>query len=79
MSTPTLDPEKLLKPAAAAEFFTLSASTLANWRSSGGGPRFIRLSDRAIRYRLGDLLEFADERRCSSTSSRITPPSLGAR
>lgn len=35
--------------------------TLAQWRAQGKGPRFFRIG-RNVRYRLGDVLAFRDER-----------------
>jgi hypothetical protein len=46
----------------------LSKSTLDKMRCSGRGPRFIRATDRAIRYDPKDLKAFADERRRRTTS-----------
>jgi hypothetical protein len=35
----------------------VTTGTLANWRSKGRGPRFIKLG-KAVRYRLPDILEY---------------------
>ena len=40
----------------AAEFLGHSVRALQNWRSRGGGPEFIRVSARSIRYRRRDLI-----------------------
>ncbi len=45
----------LLRPAAAAQFLGVSVRTLQDWRFTGTGPRFIRYSARAVRYRVRDL------------------------
>ena len=42
--------------------------TLQGWRQKGGGPRFVRLSKRCVKYRRIDLKIWADERLRSSTS-----------
>ncbi len=54
--------EVLLTPFQAAEFLGLldrrgnvSTETLAQWRSQGRGPRYIKLEKRLVRYRLSDL------------------------
>ena len=52
----------------AAEILDVSERTMEAWRGSGFGPRFVRLSRRAIRYRLEDLEEFIEERLRRSTS-----------
>ena len=45
-----------------AEAFTsISGVQLAEWRSRGGGPRFIKLG-RKVAYRVSDLREFMDAR-----------------
>lgn len=50
--------ERLLTPMEAAELLTLQPSTLAEYRTHGKGPRFIRLSRNTVRYKLTDLLDF---------------------
>lgn len=62
------DQKRLLDVRQAAQRLGLSKSTLDKMRCSGRGPRFIRASDRAIRYDPADLQAFADERRRRSTS-----------
>ncbi len=59
---------RLLDVREAATRLGLSKSTLDKMRCSGRGPRFIRATDRAIRYDPADLEAFADERRRRSTS-----------
>jgi hypothetical protein len=53
----------------AAEILGLSRSYLRQCRVSGRGPTFSRLGERAIRYRVGDLLEWAERHARSSTSA----------
>lgn len=59
---------RLLDVREAAQRLGLSKSTLDKMRCSGRGPRFIRATDRAIRYDPDDLEAFADDRRRRSTS-----------
>lgn len=59
---------RLLDVREAAARLGLSKSTLDKMRCSGRGPRFIRATDRAIRYDPADLQAFADERRRRSTT-----------
>lgn len=54
--------DALLTPVQAAEFLGLldrrgnvSSETLAQWRSQGRGPRYIKLEKRLVRYRRSDL------------------------
>jgi len=63
MSTSSVIDERLLDTRGAARFFGKAAGTLANERSRGTGPPFVRLSNGAIRYRPSDLQAFVEERR----------------
>lgn len=50
----------------AARSLKISAKTLCNWRSSGGGPPFCKFGS-SVRYKLGDLDLWAESRRQSHT------------
>ena len=52
----------------AAKLLAVAPRTLQSWRLEGGGPAFIRLSPRAIRYRIVDLERWAADRLATSTS-----------
>lgn len=60
--------ERLIDERAAADFVGYSPRALQNWRLRGGGPCFIRVSARSVRYRRRDLIEWADQRLRSNTS-----------
>jgi predicted DNA-binding transcriptional regulator AlpA len=47
--------DRLLTPADAADQVGLTAGALAQLRYVGGGPRFIKLTAKAVRYRQSDL------------------------
>ena len=64
------DPDELLRPREAARLLAFSPRALEAWRTRGGGPRFVRVSARAVRYRRGDLVDWARERLRCSTSDR---------
>jgi hypothetical protein len=66
------DRTMLLDQRLAAEFLSVSTRTLEGWRLTGGGPKFVRLSKRAVRYRLQDLERFVVERLRNSTSDTRT-------
>jgi predicted DNA-binding transcriptional regulator AlpA len=70
--------QRLLRPPEAAPYIGLSVSTLAKQRLRGDGPKFVRLSPRAIGYLQADLDEWVASRRCLSTSEygrlSSTPP-----
>ena len=58
----------LLRPPEASSYIGLSVSTLAKQRLRGDGPKFIRLSPRAIGYLIADLDKWLDEKHFTSTS-----------
>lgn len=58
----------LLREADAARFLGFTPRALQAWRVRGGGPRFVRVSSRGIRYRHEDLIAWAEARLRSSTS-----------
>lgn len=53
----------------AAEYLRLSSSTLNKLRLTGGGPVFVQLAGRAIRYRQSDLDEWVAASIATSTST----------
>ena len=62
--------EHLLDTARAADHLGLSARTLEKWRTTGGGPLFVKLG-RRVAYRIADLDSWVAAQVRSSTS---TPP-----
>jgi len=59
--------DALLTAVEAAQFLRLSEKTLANWRSSGRGPAYIKAGGR-IGYLLGNLKHFLTSSTRHSTS-----------
>ncbi|MHB1895425.1 MAG: helix-turn-helix transcriptional regulator [Metallibacterium sp.] len=43
-----------------AKILALTVSTLRNWRVRGGGPAYVKIGARAVRYRESDLEAFID-------------------
>ncbi len=58
---------ELLDTASAARALGLRPSTLNKWRTTGCGPRFVRLGA-AVRYRRVDLAAFIECRVVASTA-----------
>lgn len=58
----------LVDERAAADFLGLSVRTLQGLRYRGGGPVFVRISGRCLRYRRVDLREWSDARVRRSTA-----------
>jgi predicted DNA-binding transcriptional regulator AlpA len=51
-------PERLIPENEAAELLGVATGTLANWRCTGRGPRYVRVGTRTIRYPREALEEF---------------------
>jgi len=51
---------KLLTTQEVSETLGVTVNTLQIWRHQGKGPRYIKLSRRAIRYRAGDCQEWLE-------------------
>ena len=66
--TTKLAPAALVDETQAADFLALSKRTLRNWRTRGGGPKFVKVSNRCIRYRLQDLIDWTEKKTRRSTS-----------
>ena len=52
----------------AASILCYSVRALQNWRHRGGGPLFVKVSSRSVRYRRADLEAWVLERLVSNTS-----------
>lgn len=62
------DQDALLTEQQAATYLNVNPRTLQKWRFNGGGPQFVRISRRCIRYRPKDIRHWAQNRVKSSTS-----------
>lgn len=61
-------PTTLLTEQDAASYLQLTCRALQAWRYQGRGPQFVKISARAVRYRLEDLETWVETRLRSSTS-----------
>lgn len=59
--------ERLVREHEAADFLGYSVATLRNWRVRGGGPRFVKISSRSVRYRIADLIDWIEARTVGNT------------
>ena len=57
----------------------VSRRTLARWRSTGGGPAFVRLGARRIGYRAADIEGWAAARTYSSRADELARGAIAAR
>ncbi|KAF7598592.1 MAG: DNA-binding protein [Candidatus Dactylopiibacterium carminicum] len=63
----------------AAAFLRLTYGTLAWYRCQGGGPKFTRIGPKLIRYRMGDLRDYAKGQPMGDGMKRCAQAALVAR
>ena len=51
---------QLLNSSEAASLLGVNSVIMETWRRQGRGPKYIRINQRTVRYRLGDLAAFQD-------------------
>jgi predicted DNA-binding transcriptional regulator AlpA len=76
MPTPKPDPDyldRLITERDAADFLGYTMRALQNWRVRGGGPVFVKVSNRSIRYRRRDLVAWIE----SKLADHTTNPAIG--
>ena len=61
--------DRLINEQEAANFLGFSVRALQNWRVRGGGPEYVRVSRRSVRYRRRDLVRWSEERLEPHTSA----------
>jgi hypothetical protein len=64
----TLNGQFLLTEKQAADFLGFQPRTLQEWRLKGGGPQFVKISARAVRYAVPSLIAWSEERMRASTA-----------
>lgn len=57
---------EMMTPTEVAKWLETSDRTLANWRSTGIGPRFVKVGSN-VRYRSGDVEAWLEARTVAST------------
>ena len=62
------DSDALMRQEEAARLLDVTPRALEAWRYRGGGPQWVAISGRCVRYRKSDLLAFIEERLKSSAS-----------
>lgn len=65
------DTDPLMDEREAASILCYSVRALQNWRHRGGGPDFVKVSARSIRYRRSDLEKWIASRTVSNTSQTL--------
>jgi excisionase family DNA binding protein len=54
-----------------AEMLRISRRTLQAWRLRGGGPPYVRVGPRMVRYRAGDVLHWLET--CARSGGQLCP------
>ena len=72
----TNDLDQLLTEKEAAELICYTQRALQNWRVRGGGPKYVKVSARSIRYQRRDVLAWIDARKRGNTSQQFGCPLL---
>lgn len=62
-----LHPDQLVDAMTAARFLGVATRTLERWRARGFGPRFVKIGDGLVRYRVRALIEWGAEREQKTT------------
>jgi predicted DNA-binding transcriptional regulator AlpA len=60
--------DQLLREPEAADMLGISFRTLQNWRVRGGGPQYVKVSGKSVRYRRRDLIDHIDANTRANTS-----------
>jgi len=68
MTIDTENLDQLLTEKEAAALICYSQRALQNWRLRGGGPDYVKVSARSIRYQRRDVLNWIAERKRNHTS-----------
>jgi len=66
------DPDQLLTEKEAAELICYSQRALQNWRVRGGGPQYVKVSARSIRYQRRDVMSWIEERKRQDTAQTVS-------
>lgn len=70
------EPIRLVDTKTAAEIIGIQPRTLEGYRFRGGGPIFVRVSPRCVRYRLSDIQSWLLSKNRTSTSTELAKGSV---
>jgi len=59
---------ELLTPEEAAKIMGRAVTTLQSMRSNGGGPKFIKVGHRTVRYKREDIMAWLEQRTFNNTT-----------
>jgi hypothetical protein len=64
----SLDPDLHIDENRTAKLLGLSPRTLQGYRVKGGGPPFVKISHKVVRYKVSDLMDWVSSRKRKNTS-----------
>jgi predicted DNA-binding transcriptional regulator AlpA len=62
--------DRMLTESEASSFIGFSVRALQGWRVSGGGPHYVKIGGKAVRYRRRDLIAWAETNLRRTTSDQ---------
>jgi predicted DNA-binding transcriptional regulator AlpA len=68
VKTAAFEAAQLLTELEAATLLNVSHRSLQNWRVRGGGPQFVKIGGRIVRYRCADLVSWLEQQLRRNTS-----------
>jgi len=71
MNNNNFDIDRLMNEVEAAEYISVTRRALQQWRLTGTGPDYIRISARCIRYRRREIIIWSEALLRSSTKEKI--------
>jgi hypothetical protein len=74
-----LPDDALVTPQEAPAVVRIKYNTLAWYRCNGGGPKYVRVGPKLIRYRMGDLREYIKGQPMSEGMRKVGAAMLAAR
>jgi predicted DNA-binding transcriptional regulator AlpA len=81
LATPTVgaaaDDDRLLTEAEFCELWSVAPRTLQRWRKLGGGPPYVRLGPKQIRYRLETSRQWAASRTFAHHAAELAASAKG--
>ncbi len=67
-SVPLADAEPLWSSKRVSEYINCAEVTVRSWRRTGLGPRYLKLTNRQVRYRPSDVRAWLEDRALTNTS-----------
>ncbi|MBI1328112.1 MAG: helix-turn-helix domain-containing protein [Alphaproteobacteria bacterium] len=63
-----IEPDRHIDEKRAAEYLGISYKTLQGYRVKGGGPEFVKIGKKTVRYKFSDLQKWTENKKKKNTS-----------